>query len=87
MQDEREFACSLGADAAIAYTRPGWSQAARDLTGGSGVDIIYESVGGAVTKEGLKALAPLGRLVIYGSLERWDAASASMPGAAAISRI
>ncbi|WP_400770913.1 hypothetical protein [Methylosinus sporium] len=40
-----------------------------------------------MTKEGLKALAPLGRLVIYGSLERWDSASASMLGAAAISRI
>ncbi|WP_159731569.1 zinc-binding dehydrogenase [Methylosinus sp. Ce-a6] len=72
MEDKREFTRSLGADATIDYTVADWSQAARDLTDGRGVDIIFESVGGAVTKESLKALAPLGRLVIYGSLNILD---------------
>lgn len=67
-EDKRAFARSLGADAAVDYTASGWSQAVRDLTGGAGADVIYESVGGAVTGESLKALAPLGQVVIFGSL-------------------
>jgi len=39
---------------------------------GGGPDIIYESVGGAVTKACLDALAPLGELVIYGALNIQD---------------
>lgn len=34
--------------------------------------MIYESVGGAVIAESLKSLAPLGDLVIYGSLNILD---------------
>lgn len=71
-EDKRDFARSLGADAAIDYTADGWSRAARDLTGGNGADVIYESVGGAVTGESLKALAPLGQMVIFGSLNILD---------------
>ncbi len=70
--DKRDFAQALGADAAIDYTLPGWAAALRDATDGAGVDVIYESVGGAVTMESLKALAPLGQLVIYGSLNILD---------------
>ncbi|MFA5949241.1 MAG: zinc-binding dehydrogenase [Hyphomicrobium sp.] len=71
-EDKREFARSLGADATIDYTVADWSQAVRELTGGRGADVIYESVGGAVTRESLKALAPLGQIVIYGSLNILD---------------
>lgn len=70
--DKRDFAISLGADVAIDYTLPGWASALRDATHGTGADVIYESVGGAVTIESLKALAPLGQLVIYGSLNILD---------------
>jgi NADPH:quinone reductase len=62
------FARSLGADAGVDYTREDWVEQARAASGGAGPDIIYESVGGAVTKGSLAALAPLGRLVIYGAL-------------------
>jgi NADPH:quinone reductase len=62
------FARSLGADAGVNYTRADWVEQARTAGGGAGPDIIYESVGGAVTSAGLKALAPLGQLVIYGAL-------------------
>lgn len=67
-EDKRAFALSLGADAAVDYTADGWSQAVRNLTGGAGADIIYESVGGSVTGESLKALAALGQILIFGSL-------------------
>lgn len=63
-----DFARSLGADAGVNYTQAHWVEQARAATAGAGPDIIYESVGGAVTKASLEALAPLGKLVIYGAL-------------------
>jgi NADPH2:quinone reductase len=67
-QEKLDFARSLGADIGIDYTQPGWSEALLTATGGSGPGIIYESVGGDVTMESLKVLAPLGEIVIYGAL-------------------
>jgi len=66
--EKRAFVRSLGADAAVDYTRPDWIEIARAACGGSGPDIIYESVGGAVTRGSLELLAPQGNLVIYGAL-------------------
>ncbi|MGO9237326.1 MAG: quinone oxidoreductase family protein [Methylocella sp.] len=71
-EDKREFARLLGADATVDYTVADWSQAVRELTGGRGADVIYESVGGSVTRGSLKALAPLRQIVIYGSLNILD---------------
>src|SRR5262249_20224501 len=62
------FARALGADAGVDYTRAGWVEGAPAAAGGVGVDIVYESVGDPVTRASLEALAPLGRLVIYGAL-------------------
>ncbi len=62
------FARSLGADAGVDYTADGWTDALRTATGGRGPDLVYESVGGDVTMQALAALAPEGRLVIYGAL-------------------
>jgi len=63
-----DHARALGADAGVDYSRPDWVEQARAASGGRGPDVIYESVGGAVTKASLEALAPLGHLVIYGAL-------------------
>lgn len=63
-----DFARSLGADAGVNYTKPDWADAVNEASAGAGADIIYESVGGDVTKECLKGLAPSGELVIYGAL-------------------
>jgi NADPH:quinone reductase len=62
------FAQTMGADAGVNYSTPEWANAAREIAGGQGPDIIYESVGGAVTMQALQALAPRGNLVIYGAL-------------------
>ena len=62
------FAQTLGADAGVNYSSSGWVNAAREIAGGQGPDIIYESVGGEVTMQALQALAPQGNLVIYGAL-------------------
>ncbi len=67
-----DFVRSLGADIGVDYTKPDWIERMRMANGGGGPDIIYESVGGAVTKACLDALAPLGELVIYGALNIQD---------------
>ncbi|MBI1851813.1 MAG: quinone oxidoreductase [Planctomycetes bacterium] len=66
--DKLDFARSLGADACVDYTQTDWAAQARAACGGTGPDIIYESVGGAVTKTSLDLLAPRGELVVYGAL-------------------
>ncbi len=63
-----DFARSLGADVGVNYTKADWVEQARAASGGAAPDIIYESVGGAVTRASLDALAPLGQLVVYGAL-------------------
>jgi len=63
-----DFARSLGADAGVDYTRPDWVDAVRAASDGAGPDIIYESVGGDITRGCLTVLAPNGELVIYGAL-------------------
>jgi NADPH2:quinone reductase len=63
-----DLARTLGADHGIDYTKPGWDEAVRAVGGGSGPDIIYESVGGDVTKTCLSMLAAGGEIVIYGAL-------------------
>lgn len=62
------FTRSLGADFGVDYTQVHWVDNLREVTGGTGPDIVYESVGGAVTSASLGALAPRGQLVIYGAL-------------------
>jgi NADPH2:quinone reductase len=66
--DKLDFARSLGADAGVNYAQADWVEQVRAACGEAGPDIVYESVGGAVTQASLGALAPLGELVIYGAL-------------------
>jgi NADPH2:quinone reductase len=39
----------------------------KELTGGRGVDVVLESVGGQLAQSAFEALAPLGRLVVFGA--------------------
>ncbi len=57
---------SLGADAAIDYRAEPIAEAVRRETGGRGVDVVVDPVGGEVTRESLRCLAWGGRLVIVG---------------------
>lgn len=64
---KRAFVCRLGADVAIDYLQDGWAEVARDATGGDGIDVIYESVGGDICMASLSTLASLGQMVIFGA--------------------
>ncbi|MGH6861266.1 MAG: quinone oxidoreductase family protein [Phyllobacterium sp.] len=76
-REKLDLARDLGADAAIDYTRPDWTKAVRDATGGTGVDIVYEFSGGAHTRRSFETLAPGGDL-IFGALGRFDLEFAEM---------
>lgn len=69
-QAKRDLVLSLGADAAVDYSRPGWAAEVKAKNGGKPVDIILEMTGGAVFEEALDCLAPLGRMVGYGNASR-----------------
>jgi NADPH2:quinone reductase len=56
----------LGADHLINYTTVDFLEEVQRLTGGRGVEVVLESVGGDVFDRSLRALAPLGRLVVFG---------------------
>lgn len=57
----------LGADEVINYKTHDFAEVVRQITGGRGVDLILETVGGEVFDRSFDALAPFGRLVTYGS--------------------
>jgi NADPH2:quinone reductase len=67
---KRALAVSLGADATVDYSRPGWAAEVKAQNGGRGVDIILEMTGGAVFDEAFDCLAPFGRMVAYGNASR-----------------
>lgn len=69
-EEKRALALELGADAAIDADPAGLTAAIREANGGKRVDIILEMVGGATTDASLRALAPFGRLVVYGMASR-----------------
>jgi len=54
------LATSLGADAAIDYTEPGWERAAGP------VDVVFDGVGGAIARAAFGLLGDGGRMVSYG---------------------
>jgi NADPH2:quinone reductase len=55
-----------GADAVINYTTQKFADEVLKLTDGAGVDLILDAVGKPTFEEGLRCLANLGHLVLYG---------------------
>lgn len=65
-EEKRQTALDFGADHVVDYTKAGWDAEVRELTGGAGVDVALEMVGGERLAQTLRALGPFGRLVVYG---------------------
>jgi NADPH:quinone reductase len=59
-----EYAEGFGYDSVV--LREGFSDRVRELTGGRGVDLVLDPVGGAVRSESIELLAPFGRLAAFG---------------------
>ena len=68
--DRREHALGRGADHAVDYTKPDWPREVKRLTGGGGANVVLDMSGGSFFDQSLAALAPFGRLVVYGTATR-----------------
>jgi NADPH2:quinone reductase len=60
-----EYVESLGADVVLPLT-DGWAQAVRDETGGRGVDLVVDPIGGDAFDDAIRVLATEGRLLVLG---------------------
>jgi NADPH2:quinone reductase len=69
-EDKRGLALELGADVAVDSRTPDMTAALREANGGRGVDVVLEMTGGPVFDQSLAALAPLGRLAMFGMAGR-----------------
>jgi NADPH2:quinone reductase len=58
---------ALGAHEVIAYRDVDVAATVRELTGGVGVDVVYDSVGAATWRSSLDSLRPRGLAVFYGN--------------------
>lgn len=64
--EKAEVVKQAGADATINYSQRDFAAEVRTLTGGAGVNVVYDSVGKATYEKSLDSLAPLGMLVLFG---------------------
>lgn len=67
---KRALALELGADVAIDSNVEDLTAALKDANDGRGVDVVLEMTGGPVFDQSLRALAPLGRLAVFGMAGR-----------------
>ncbi|NVJ69609.1 MAG: NADPH:quinone oxidoreductase family protein [Alphaproteobacteria bacterium] len=65
--DEKlEFCKNAGADHLINYSTEDLKERVKVITGGKGVDVIYDPVGGDYTETALRTMAPGGRHLVIG---------------------
>jgi NADPH2:quinone reductase len=64
--DKLDFARQRGADESINYAKDDLKEALRRVTGGKGVDVIYDPVGGPYAEPALRAIAWGGRFLVIG---------------------
>ncbi len=60
------LARKAGADHVVRYTEEDPAEAARELTGGRGVDVVYDGVGQSTFEGSLASLRPRGLLALFG---------------------
>jgi NADPH2:quinone reductase len=68
-EEKASFVRSLGAEGAIHSRNEHVTERVRELTGGEGVDLILDSIGGAGFATHFERLAPFGLVVSYGQLD------------------
>ncbi len=63
---KRNAALAAGAEAVIDYTTEDLKARARELAGGTGVDVIYDPIGGDMAEASIRALGDFGRYLVIG---------------------
>jgi NADPH2:quinone reductase len=64
--DKLEVCRQHGADAGINYAGEDMRERIKELTGGKGVDVVYDAVGGPYTEPALRSITWRGRLLVVG---------------------
>ena len=65
-EEKAKLAREAGADEVILYTQADFETETKRLTGGKGVDVVYDSVGKTTFEKGLNILRPRGMMVLFG---------------------
>ena len=65
-EEKAELARGAGAHDVILYTQSDFEVETKRLTGGKGVDVVYDSVGRTTFEKGLNVLRPRGMMVLFG---------------------
>lgn len=65
-EEKAKLAKAAGADEVILYTQVDFEAETKRLTGGKGIDVVYDSVGKTTFDKGLNLLRPRGMMVLYG---------------------
>jgi NADPH2:quinone reductase len=65
-EEKAKLARDAGADEIILYTQQDFEAETKRLTGGKGVDVVYDSVGKTTFEKGLNILRPRGMMVLFG---------------------
>jgi NADPH2:quinone reductase len=65
-EEKARLAKDAGADEMIVYTKQDFEAETKRLTGGKGVDVIYDGVGKSTFDQDLNLLRPRGYLVLFG---------------------
>jgi len=65
-EEKAELAREAGAHDVILYTQSDFEVETKRLTGGKGVDVVYDSVGKTTFEKGLNVLRPRGMMVLFG---------------------
>jgi NADPH:quinone reductase len=66
-EEKARFAREAGCDDVIIYTREDFAVRLREITGGSGANVVYDSVGKDTLAKSLDCLEPRGMLVSFGN--------------------
>jgi NADPH:quinone reductase len=65
-EDKARLVRETGADEVILYTQKDFEAEVKSLTGGKGVQVVYDSVGKTTFEKSVNCLAPRGMLVLFG---------------------
>jgi NADPH2:quinone reductase len=65
-EEKLNYCKSIGADLTINYAKEDLKLRAKELTGGNGVDVIYDPIGDKFTEQALRAIAWKGRYLVVG---------------------
>ena len=64
--EKLDFAKSAGADELVNYSEVALKETVKELTGGDGVDVVYDPVGGELADQAFRATAWHGRYLVIG---------------------